>query len=113
MEIIKLSRDKITDLDLPENVMEVYFLKNALDVVGYGFINYNSVNEIEIFIKEDYRGEEYGSELFSKLYDSFEGREIHLQVELSNYPMIRIVEGYNPLNIGTHDGLVSYVLKKD
>ncbi len=112
MEIIKINREKIEDLDLPANVTEVYFLKNELEILGYGFINYNTKNEVELFIKEDYRGDEHGKELFSKLFSEFQGEAIHLQVSLDNYPMIKIIEGYNPLNLGTNKRITSYVIKK-
>ena len=112
MEIVKINREKIEDLDLPNNVSEVYFLKNELEVLGYGFINYMAKNEIEIFIKEDYRGDEHGKELFAKIFSEFKGEEVHLQVSLDNYPMIKIIENYNPLNLGTNKKITSYVIKK-
>ena len=112
MEIIKIERNKISDLDLPDSVKDVYYLKNELETVGYGFINYGSLKEIEMFIKEDYRGEEHGKELFKRLYDDFEGDTIHLEVELANYPMIKIIEDFNGVNIGTNDGNTRFIIKK-
>jgi len=112
MEIVKIDRTKIDDLDLPDNVKEVYYLKNELETIGYGFINYGSMKEIEIFIKDDYRGEEHGKMLFKELYDHFLGDVIHMEIELENYPMIKIVEEFNGINLGTNDGIVRYILKK-
>lgn len=113
MEIVKLLKNQIEDIDLPENVNEVYYLKNKLEMIGYGFINYNSLNEIEIFIKEDYREEGNGKILFDAIYKDFNKKDIHLRIDLNNYPMLKIVEEYNGLDLGTNDGFVSYVIKKD
>ncbi len=113
MEIVKISKDKTNDMDLPDNVFDVYYLKNELETIGYGFINYDSDNEIEIFIKDEYREEENGKKLFEAIYNDFSKDEIKLKVDLENYPMIKIIEEFNGLNIGTRDGIVRYVIKKD
>jgi hypothetical protein len=112
MEIIKISKDAIKDIDLPESVNEVYYLKNDLETIGYGFINYDSNNEIEIFIKDEYRGEDCGKELFQRLYDDFERDIINLEVKIENYPMIKIINEYKALDLGTNEGIVKYVIKK-
>ena len=112
MEIVKIKKEKINDIDLPDNVKEVYYLKNELETIGYGFINYDASNEIELFIKEDYRGEECGKELFKQLYDDFAKDIIHLEVDYKNYPMIKIINEFNALDLGTNDGIVKYVIKK-
>ena len=113
MEIIKMNREAISDFDLPGNVNDVYYLKNELETIGYGFINYNSPKEIEIFIKEEYRGEECGKDLFQAIYNDFEKDVIHLEVELENYPMIKIIEEFNGINLGTNEGITRYVIKKN
>ena len=112
MEIVKISREQIDDLDLPVGVSEVYYLKNELETIGYGFIDCNADNEIEIFIKEEYRKEENGKKLFSAIFKDFPKEEIKVQVEVTNYPMIKIIEEFNGLSIGTRDGIVKYVIKK-
>ena len=113
MEIVKIKKEVVDDLDLPLNVKEVYYLKNELETIGYGFINYDADNEIEIFIKEEYREYENGKKLFTELFNDFDRNEINLRVELSNYPMIKIIEEFNGLNLGTRDGIVKYVIKKN
>lgn len=113
MEIIKLDKSKINDLDLPDGVSSVYYLKNKLENIGYGFINYDSPKEIELFIKEDYRSDDLGKELFKRIYDDFERDLIHIEVELENYPMIKIIEEFNGVNVGTNQGITSYVIKKN
>ena len=113
MEIVKINKNKISDMELPDNVNDVYYLKNELETIGYGFINYDSDNEIEIFIKEEYRGEENGKKLFETIFNDFSKKEIKLKVDLENYLMIKIIEEFNGLNIGTREGIVKYVIKKD
>ena len=41
-----------------------------------------------------------------------EGDTIHLEVELANYPMIKIIEDFNGVNIGTNDGNTRFIIKK-
>ena len=113
MEIIKVLKDTVQDIDLPMQVEEVYLLKNQLDIVGYGFINYDSSNEIEMFIKEDYRGEENGKLLFKKLYKDFKKGTIRLEIDINNYPMLKIVEEFGGTNLGAFEGKESYVIKKN
>ena len=114
MEIKIVSKD-IVDFDLPAMVENVYLMRNELDVIGYGFLNYGSNNDLEIFIKEDYRGNHYGKNLFAYLLNEVKDRkELKFHIDHTNYPMIRIIEKYNPLNMGTSEGVREYlIIKKD
>ena len=113
MEIIKMKKEAVEGFDLPNSVTDVYYLKNELETIGYGFINYNAPKEIEIFVKDEYRGEECGKELFQTIYNDFLNDVIHLEVELENYPMIKIVEEFNGINLGTNEGVTRYIIKKN
>jgi len=138
MIIIKTDRKLINDIDLPEEIESIYLAyynnnrndlkdietkdvkelinyleKEKVEIAGYGYINYDSANDIELFIKEDYRGSLCGEELFSKILKDCDRDKLCFTVALENYPMIRILEKYNAINLGTNNGIVKYVMKKD
>lgn len=138
MLIIKTDRNLINDIDLPEEIESIYLgyydnnrddlkeidnkdvkeLINYLDkekveIAGYGYTNYDSANDIELFIKEDYRGSLCGEELFERILKDCDKERLSFSIALENYPMIRILEKHNAINLGTNNGIIKYVMKKD
>jgi GNAT superfamily N-acetyltransferase len=138
MLIIKADKDLINGIDFPDEIEFIYLgyyndnrddlkdvenkdvkelinylEKEKVEIAGYGYMNFDSANEIEIFVKEDYRGSLCGEELFERILKDCNKERLSFNVALENYPMIRILEKHNAINLGTNNGIVKYVMKKD
>lgn len=90
---------------------EVYALKKDNVIVGYGKINSDDNNKLEIFILPQYRGNGYGKELFLNLIKLFKSSDIiYLTFENNNLIAKRIVEKYGAKQDSIVNGIVKYIL---
>ena len=90
---------------------DVYVIKKDDVVIGWGKINHNEDNKIEISILHEYRGNGYGTELFRELLKTFDKSEIiYLTFEDSNIIAKRIVEKFGAKQDSMVNGMIKYVL---
>ena len=96
---------------LVEKQSEIYVLKKDNIIIGYGKINNDVNNRIEIFIISEYRGNGYGKELFSNLVKTFNTIDIiYLTFENANIIAKRIVEKFGAKQDSIINGIIKYVL---
>jgi len=104
---INLIKRKDFDLDINEDIEEIYLCSNNNENIGYGYFLNNS---IYIYINPEYRGNGYGKELFNNLL-SKTNQELNFKVETTNIPMIKILVDNNAILVSTRDGIENYILK--
>ncbi len=112
--MIKLiTRKQLGNIDVPEHIEYIYLL----DDKGYGYIDLGTDNEIKLFIKEEYRGQGLGTELFSRIYKDIDKEIIEFNLSKSiidEYKVIRIITNhYNAKDVTTINNVTKYIIRKE
>lgn len=90
---------------------EVYMLKKDSLVIGYGKINKDINNKLEIYVLPKFRGNTYGKLLFEKLLKKIENEDvIRLTFNNDNLKFKKIVEDYGGKQESIIDGIVRYIV---
>ena len=100
-------------IDLQINITEcdAYALKLEDTLIGYGKINNDLSNKIEIFIVPEYRGNGYATQLFNNLISEIKDTKyIYLTFQNTNIIAKRIVEKKGGKQESINNGIVRYIL---
>lgn len=89
---------------------EVYILKKDSLVIGYGKINKDINNKIEIYVQPEFRGYKYGKLIFGKLLQKIEGDDVRVTFNNDNLKFKKIVEDYGGKQESIIEGLVRYII---
>ena len=113
MDFYKLEKNSyLKGLNIKENY-EVYALEKNNIIIGYGILTENNDNKIEIFIKEEYRGNGYGKYIFGKMIEELKKekyKEIKLTFKRDNYRIKNIIIYYGGLQLHTNEIEENYIL---
>ena len=94
-----------------ENYSDVYILRNDEIIIGYGKINTDVNNKVEIFILPEYRGNGYGKQLFDNLIKTINNLNcIMITFENNNVIAKRIIESFGGKQESLTAGIVRYIL---
>ena len=100
---------KILDLNVSG---KNYAFKNGEKTIGYSRINDVEEDNIFIYIKEEYRGNGYGKELFRLSFEKMQKNEIILNISKQNIQMQKIIENYQNIKIINEPKYIKYAIKK-
>ena len=90
---------------------EVYVMKKDGEILGYGKINSDIRNRLQIFIFPEYRGNGYGKILFGKLVDLFGNSDpIYLTFMNNNLRALRIASKFGAMHKDIVEGVSTYVI---
>lgn len=109
MDIIKIDSIKFKDvfnIDIDSSV-EIYILKNPT-TIGYGLIKDTRENTLNIYIKEEYRSNGYGTKLFKELINIIRKTKKYKDISL-----IVSKEDTNINNIIKNNGGIEILEEKD
>lgn len=101
--------NKVIDFSVPG---KNFVLKNDEKIIGYSRINNAEEDDIFIYIKEEYRGNGYGKELFKLSFEKMQKNEIILNVSKQNIQMIKIINSYKNKEILNNPKYIKYGIKK-
>lgn len=101
--------NKVIDFSVPG---KNFVLKNDEKIIGYSRINNAEEDDVFIYIKEEYRGNGYGKELFRLTIDETEKEEFVFNVSKQNIQMIKIINSYKNKEILNNPKYIKYGIKK-
>lgn len=111
MNINKIDKINEFDIDIPDNIKEIYEVVNDNIKIGYVFILDDNINEIYIYIKEEYRSNGYGTEVFKNILKKFNDRkELFFNIDLKNIIAICMIVNQGGINLGNSRGYTKLVL---
>lgn len=113
MIFYKIDNKVLNDFNLKEND-NAYILENEKNIIGYGIITFDSNNIIEIFIKEEFRGNGYGKYLFGKMLEELKKenyKDIKLTIKKENYRIKNIITFYDGKQLYTNEQEEAYILE--
>ena len=108
MELIELNKEGINRLNLNNLSRAFQFVKDNTQI-GYALILNEENNELLIYVEEPYRGNGYGTELFSKMLKIM-NKEI--KVKTNNDIMKNIINKFRGLEISNKNSYTIYVIPK-
>lgn len=112
MILYKIDKKILNNPNLKETD-NTYALEKDKKVLGYGIISQNRNNIIEIFIKEEERGNGYGKLLFGKMLEQLKRenyKDIKLTIKKENYRMKNIIIFYGGQQLHATPLEESYIL---
>lgn len=101
--------NKVIDFSVPG---KNFVLKNDEKIIGYSRINNAEEDDVFIYIKEEYRGNGYGKELFKLSFEKMQKNEIILNISKQNIQMQKIIENYQNIKIINEPKYIKYAIKK-
>lgn len=93
--------------------LKAYELTNNNETIGFGTINKDNNNLLSVYIKDEYRGNGYGTELFNNLLSHARNmgyNDAKLTVSKHNTPAIKMIQGANGFETSTNNEYASYVV---
>lgn len=112
MQFYKLENNIIKNMNIKED-SEVFALEKENTIIGYGIIDKKNINELEIFIKEEYRSNGYGKLLFAKMLEELKKqnyKEVKLAFSRNNYRIKSIIINFGGLQIHTNANEETYIV---
>ncbi|MBQ9318770.1 MAG: GNAT family N-acetyltransferase [Bacilli bacterium] len=92
---------------------EIYQIFNDNTMIGSISILYNSINMINIYIDEKYRGYGYGSDSFRLILEQLKNKKIlkiMITIPVNNIIMMRIINHYKNMIKNKNNELITYEL---
>ncbi len=108
----KMTEEEKKEMNVPIEE-PFYFFRLENEVVGYAKVDTMKPNNIYIFIREEKRGNGYGTRLFKNLIEMLKNSSIpslELTFSSHNLPMIRILKRFGGEEISRREEEVLYSL---
>lgn len=112
LEFKLLDHELKEEVDIKDNSL-VYILEKDHQIIGYGFLNNEKENRIEILIKDEYQSNGYGKILFEKMIEELKkigDREVKLTISKDNYRIKNIIKSFNGIQLSNYNGKEEYLI---